>query len=235
MRGSPHRGAAASIARERALLHVEDFLEARTRELRDSEARYRGLFSGMISGFGLQEVLCDTAGRPYDYRILEINPAFEALLGMRSESVVGKTAREIFPNIEAEWIHILGEVALTGQPAHFEYYTRTLGKHLDVRAFSPQPGRFAMTFVDITARKKAEQEREALIEQLQDALAKVKVLNGLLPICSSCKKIRDDQGYWTQLEAYIQRHSDASFTHGICPDCARKFFNHGKPGSVEEL
>jgi len=73
-------------------------------------------------------------------------------------------------------------------------------------------------------RQKAESEKDELIIELQDALHKVKTLRGLLPICSSCKKIRDDNGYWNQLEAYIQKHSDAEFSHGICPECAKKFY-----------
>lgn len=65
-------------------------------------------------------------------------------------------------------------------------------------------------------------ERERLISELQDALAKVKVLSGFLPICAYCKKIRNDEGYWTQLEAYISAHSETVFSHGCCPDCAKK-------------
>lgn len=75
---------------------------------------------------------------------------------------------------------------------------------------------------DVTDRKRAEVERETLISDLRDALSKVKMLSGLLPICASCKKIRDDKGYWKQIESYIRDHSEAAFTHGICPDCAKK-------------
>jgi PAS domain S-box-containing protein len=78
---------------------------------------------------------------------------------------------------------------------------------------------------DITERKRAEMEQERLILQLQEALAKVKTLSGLLPICASCKKIRDDKGYWTQIERYISKHSNAEFSHGICPDCAKKLYS----------
>ncbi len=74
--------------------------------------------------------------------------------------------------------------------------------------------------VDVTARKEAERERERLIAELRDALAQVKTLSGLLPICAGCKKIRDDRGYWNQLEIYLSEHTDADFSHGICPDCA---------------
>ena len=73
-------------------------------------------------------------------------------------------------------------------------------------------------------RKQAETERERLIRELQGALAQVKVLSGMLPICSGCKKIRDDHGYWNRIETYISEHSDAQFSHGICPDCAQKYF-----------
>jgi PAS domain S-box-containing protein len=77
---------------------------------------------------------------------------------------------------------------------------------------------------DITERRQNDEERERLILELQNALAKVKALRGLLPICASCKKIRDDKGYWTQVEVYILEHSDAEFTHGICPECAKKLY-----------
>jgi len=72
--------------------------------------------------------------------------------------------------------------------------------------------------------KRAEEERERLIRELQDALENIKTLRGLLPICSSCKKIRDDHGYWNQLETYIGAHSGAEFTHGLCPECAQKLY-----------
>lgn len=79
----------------------------------------------------------------------------------------------------------------------------------------------------ITALKQAEEERERLILQLQDALANIKTLRGLLPICSLCKKIRDDKGYWNQIESYVRQHSSADFSHGICPECTTKLFpNH---------
>jgi Protein of unknown function (DUF3365) len=74
------------------------------------------------------------------------------------------------------------------------------------------------------ARQQAAAERERLITELQQALANVKTLRGLIPICASCKKIRDDQGYWTQLETYLRQHSDAEFSHSLCLDCMRKLY-----------
>ncbi len=71
---------------------------------------------------------------------------------------------------------------------------------------------------------RVEAAREGVIRELQDALAQVKALSGLLPICASCKKVRDDQGYWQQIESYISAHSHAEFTHGICPECTRRLY-----------
>lgn len=74
------------------------------------------------------------------------------------------------------------------------------------------------------AKALAEEQREQVIGELRDALAQIKVLRGLLPICSYCKKIRDDRGYWNQIEAYVARHTDAEFSHSICPDCLEVHF-----------
>ena len=77
---------------------------------------------------------------------------------------------------------------------------------------------------DISERKTAERERESLIVDLQKALGEIKQLSGLLPICAKCKKIRDDNGYWNQIEGYIQKHSDAQFSHGMCPECSDELY-----------
>ena len=77
---------------------------------------------------------------------------------------------------------------------------------------------------DITDRKRAEQDRVKLIKELQEALAEIKTLQGILPICSYCKKIRDDKGYWEQIEEYIQDHSEAEFSHSLCSECAKKYY-----------
>ncbi len=74
-------------------------------------------------------------------------------------------------------------------------------------------------------RKKIEKEKEKLIEELKEALAKVKTLSGFIPICSHCKKIRDDKGYWTQVEEYVRDHTEAEFSHSLCPDCIKKYYH----------
>lgn len=75
---------------------------------------------------------------------------------------------------------------------------------------------------DITDRKAVEKEREELVSELQQAIAQIKVLTGLIPICAWCKKVRDDNGYWQKVEDYIRKHSNAEFTHGMCPECYKK-------------
>ena len=87
----------------------------------------------------------------------------------------------------------------------------------------------ALSAIWITAllglqRKIAEDKREEAIREREKALDDIKILHGLIPICSSCKKIRDDKGYWSQLEVYIKNHSEADFSHGICPECAKRLY-----------
>jgi len=85
--------------------------------------------------------------------------------------------------------------------------------------------RLSVAQQEIERRKKLEKERDRLIEELQQTLSEVKTLRGLIPICSICKNIRDDKGYWNRIESYIADHSEAAFTHGICPDCVKKHYN----------
>jgi len=84
---------------------------------------------------------------------------------------------------------------------------------------------------DITGRKKREAELQELLASLQKALEEIKTLKGIVPICASCKKIRDDQGYWEQVEAYVSRHTEAQFSHSICPKCIQKLY----PEFMDEL
>ncbi len=102
--------------------------------------------------------------------------------------------------------------------------TRWLGDHSFPWLEQGEPVGSVGILTDITERKRAEAEREALITRLEQALAQVTTLQGLLPICSHCKKIRDDDGYWQEVEQYISQHSSADFSHGVCPDCARKHY-----------
>ena len=132
--------------------------------LRLSEERYRSLFTGMTEGFALHEIICDEQGAPCDYRFLEINPAFERLTGLQRENVIGRTVKEVLPDDDPRWLRMYGQVALTGQPAHFENYSPALQQHYEVYAYRPQPRQFAVLFMNISERKRME---EALHESEQ--------------------------------------------------------------------
>lgn len=152
---------------------LEREVEARTRDLKEtnealmgeieerentenslvaSEERYRQLFSTMMHGFAVHEIICNDQGVPVDYRFLEMNPAFEDQTGMNRKEVVGKRILEVLPDLEPEWVERFGKVALTGDSIRFEQFSTQLGKHFDVMAYSPKPGQFATLFSDVTER-----------------------------------------------------------------------------------
>jgi PAS domain S-box-containing protein len=81
-----------------------------------------------------------------------------------------------------------------------------------------------LAIIDATDRIEAEREKERLIADLQKAFDEIKTLRGIIPICASCKKIRDDKGFWNQVEVYVSDHTEADFSHGLCPACAKKLY-----------
>jgi len=135
--------------------------------LRASEQQSQTLFQSMTEGLALCEILCDEAGVPRDFRYLKVNPAFEEFAGIKHEEVVGKTGRELFPQIEDYWIEIYGRVALTGEAIHADTYRRMLDRHFEVTAFCPKQGQFASIFTDVTERRKAEDELHQSRQMLQ--------------------------------------------------------------------
>jgi PAS domain S-box-containing protein len=126
--------------------------------LKESEERYRSLFEGMTEGFSIHEIIYDSTGKPCDYRFLDVNPAFELLTGLKRENVVGKTYREVLPGEGDSWVNLYGNVVLTGEPVQFENYSPTLKKHYEVYAYRCAPNQFAVIFLDITNRKKMEDD-----------------------------------------------------------------------------
>ncbi len=137
-------------------------------ERRAAQDDYQLLFSEMLDGFALHEIICDEDGTPVDYRFLDVNPSFERLTGLRKVDLVGRCVRDVLPEAEETWIERYGSVALSGVPAHFESYTASLQKQFRVTAFQSGPGRFACIFEDITERKRIEMEIEAHREHLED-------------------------------------------------------------------
>jgi PAS domain S-box-containing protein len=137
---------------------------------RISEQKYRSLFNSMLEGFALHEIICDSAGKPIDYRFVDMNPAFEKLTGLKKNDVIGKTVKEIMPQIEPSWIEKYGNVALTGAPISFDNLSASLNRHYLVEAFSPKIGQFATIFNDITQLKRSEESLRKSESQLTSAL-----------------------------------------------------------------
>ncbi len=141
--------------------------------LQQNQEQQHLLFESLMDGYALHEIVLDEAGRPVNYKFLQVNSVFETLTGLRREQIIGKTVLEVMPGTERYWIEVYGEVALTGESARFENYAQDVeGKWFEVSAFSPRKGRFATLFRDITEQKQAEEglrnvnERfEAIIEQ----------------------------------------------------------------------
>jgi PAS domain S-box-containing protein len=132
--------------------------------LQASEERYRLLFEHLGEGFALCEMIYDEEGTAADFRYLAANPAFEQLTGLKREDVIGRTVRQVIPDIEQRWIDTYGEVVRSGKPIRFEGFAAPLGRHYEVLAFSPDKGRFAALFLDVTERRQMEEtlrQREA--------------------------------------------------------------------------
>ncbi|MBW2623052.1 MAG: PAS domain S-box protein [Deltaproteobacteria bacterium] len=170
-----------SISREQLLAEVEKLkkqiarfeeaeIECRAVELdlKRKEEKLRLLFQEMLSGFALHEIVLDEEGKPCDYRFLEVNPAFEKLTGLKSEEIIGRNVTGVLPGIEPYWIEAYGKVALSGEPTRFENYSQSLDKHYAVTAYCPQKGQFAVVFVDITDRKRVEENLQKANQELSD-------------------------------------------------------------------
>lgn len=124
-----------------------------------AEERYRHLFENLTSGFALHEVILED-GKVVDYRWLEVNPAFERMTGLKAEVVLGRTVKEVLPQLEPYWIENYGKVVLLGEPLSFDNYSADLGRWYETYAFRTGPLQFAVLVGDITARKAVELARQ---------------------------------------------------------------------------
>ena len=156
-----------------------------------------------------------------DFKLTFMNRGAEDILERHAGELLGRTIWDEFPVSHAEVEQLLRRV-MTVRAGDFceTYYTPS--KQWFSFHVNPFRAGVSILFRNISERKNAEAEKERLIRELQAALTHVRTLRGLIPICAWCKKIRNDDGYWEQLEAYLIDHSEADFTHGMCPDCARR-------------
>jgi PAS domain S-box-containing protein len=166
--------------------------------------------------------------------LTKVNRALCAMLGYSKEELSGLTF-DRFVNAADLDAHLdAAQEFFEGKRSSFKLEARYLRKvgdpvwgSLTVERIEDSTGRMLFVLVmieDISERRRAAEERERMIEELQVALASVKTLRGLIPICASCKKIRDDKGYWSQVEVYVRERSDAEFSHGICPECMKALY-----------
>ncbi len=137
--------------------NITDRMEAQNK-LRESEEKYRLLYSSMSQGSALHEIITDNQDNVVNYRFLSVNASFERLMGLKSDEIIGKTVLELFPDTENYWIQSYGKVALTGIAEQFEKFSNELGRYFSVKVYCPRPRQFAVLIDDITDRKKKEEE-----------------------------------------------------------------------------
>ena len=164
-------------------------------------------------------------------RIGDLNPAMEQIIAVPATQAIGQPFEQALESAP-DLIHALHQTAESSMELCM--HTDSVERYFDLQCslLRDSQGETAARIIvvrDITGRKQLEQERDVLISKLQDALAEVKTLSGLLPICANCKSIRDDQGYWHSVEAYLAERSEAEFSHGICPECMKKLYPDYQP------
>jgi PAS domain S-box-containing protein len=195
------------------------------RLLQEREQVYRSMFDNNNSAM----LLID----PATGSIVDANPAACAFYGHGKTQLTKMTVADI-NTLSQEEINSGMEETQSEKKNYYNFRHRAAqGKIRDVEIYSGPisvSGKPLLCSIihDISHRKRVEEEREQLIEQLRNSVQEIKTLRGFLPICSSCMKIRDDQGYWNRIESYIEQHSEALFSHGICPACMDKLYGKEK-------
>jgi PAS domain S-box-containing protein len=179
-----------------------------------------------------------------DLRFERVNPLLARMLGRSESELVGMQVSDVTHPDDVEKGSQLAMSLFRSEIPYYSMEKRYLHKngeiiwaHVTAAAIPDSDGKPVLGLAmieDISESKKFALEREEIISQLQAALANVKTLSGLLPMCSWCKKIRDDQGAWSEVEVYVKQRSDADFTHGICPDCQNKVRKGFWTGSKEK-
>ena len=206
---------------------LEDEKAATPQELETLRQRIEVL--ELVLGASTDPIFCILEDGTYRY----VNHAFSSHFDRTPEQVVGMRIYDIFPPEEADKrMAVVRKAFATAETTVFDVrvpMAREADRYFitSVRPITDAQGKVTSVICiskDITERKHAEEERESLIQKLQSALARVRTLSGLLPICASCKKIRDDHGYWTQIESYIHEHAEVEFSHGVCPECAARLY-----------
>ena len=161
-----------------------------------------------------------------ELRCVYLNPAACALAQCSSEAAIGSPVWTVHPDwastiVESEFRRVLNERTTS----RFEHFSSAQGGWFEFHVHpAAETGGITVYFADITERKRAEDRLKEALAERDRALEHVRVLSGLVRICSGCKKIRDEEGHWQPLESYISARSSAQFSHGMCMECARRYF-----------
>ncbi len=160
-----------------------------------------------------------------EYRLEYLNSVSQQMLGKPLPELIGRAIWDECPGLRGTKVErSFRDVAERRIPVHFEYCSDAAGKWLELHAYPARNGGFAVFVRDISDRKRSELRLRETLAQRDAALEHVRVLSGMLPICAACKKIRDEHGSWQPLESYISSHSEAQFSHGMCPGCAEEYY-----------
>ena len=207
-------------------------LSQEAEQIAESERRFRALVDASPDGIFLESARGE---------ILDCNEAALRMFGYSREEMLGLSIADLVPEeFAASLPEEIPEEDTTGDELVERENVRKDGTvfptEITTKYYDVGGRRRLLAYLrDITERKQKERRQQELVEELRTALSRVKQLSGLLPICSSCKKIRDDSGYWKQVEDYISEHSGALFSHGICPECYAKMYpEYPAPSSSEE-
>ncbi|MCB2289399.1 PAS domain S-box protein [Clostridium sp. CS001] len=136
------------------------------KELKESEEKYRLIYSKMNQGMALHEIILNEEDEPIDYRYIDINDSFEKITGILRKDIIGKTIKEVMPNTESYWIDKYGQVAISGEELYYENFSSELNKYFQVYAYSPEYKKFAIICTDITERVNREKELNEKYEEL---------------------------------------------------------------------
>ena len=176
--------------------------------LKQSEERYRALYSTMNEGVCLHEIIYNGSGDAKDYRVMDVNPAFESIIGLDREKVLGKKASELFKTRKPPFLDLYAKVAASGKPTSFETYFSPIKKHLRISAFSPEKGKSACVLTDITERKmmeealrESEEKLKGIIENVQEVIFRLSPRGNILYVSPNVKDI-----YGYEQEDLIGKH-----------------------------
>ncbi len=172
-------------------------LESHERDILESEANYRALFSAMVEGHAVNELIIDVAGVPVEYRVLQVNPAFERIFGIPGSTAIGRTSLEVFGVDEPLALARYAEVVRTGRSQSFECWYPPMKKYFAISVYSPRNGIFATVFEDITDRRRKEQELQAAYEQI--AAVEEELRNNLEELVSRDRALRENEEHYRQI------------------------------------